>query len=289
LLLLSIFSSSVFAITDAQLFAWAAATYPQYFSGTPTGAQFPPYDIEYYPGTQNILAVNTTSGKVFGLGAITGDVLLYLGKLNDFAPAVTAWNAAQSNPVSATATTTAQNLTAGTAMASFTPLTATGGTIPYTFSYTGTLPSGLSFNASTGAVTGTPTAVYAAANLVFSVKDANNVVASTTSTASFTVVAAPAVQVAITGAGTESGAAGNVTFNVAAGNYTNTINNFVVGDSVVMPAGVQATVVNSSFTDGAIILQWTIQGQMVQITLTGLTNVQDTAAGFTAGSNTFHL
>ena len=129
----------------------------------------------------------------------------------------------------------------------------------------------------------------AAANLVFSVKDANNVVASTTSTASFTVVAAPAVQVAITGAGTESGAAGNVTFNVAAGNYTNTINNFVVGDSVVMPAGVQATVVNSSFTDGAIILQWTIQGQMVQITLTGLTNVQDTAAGFTAGSNTFHL
>lgn len=89
--------------------------------------------------------------------------------------------------ISATATTTAQILTAGTAMTSFTPLTASGGVTPYTFSYTGTLPTGLSFNVSTGAVTGIPTASYATANLVFSVKDANNVVAGTTSTVSFTV------------------------------------------------------------------------------------------------------
>jgi alpha-tubulin suppressor-like RCC1 family protein len=89
--------------------------------------------------------------------------------------------------ISATATTTAQNLTVGTVMTSFTPLTASGGATPYTYSHTGTLPTGLSFNASTGAVTGTPTAAYATANLVFSVKDALNVVASTTSTVSFTV------------------------------------------------------------------------------------------------------
>jgi hypothetical protein len=94
-------------------------------------------------------------------------------------------------------------------------------------------------------------------------------------------------QVAITAAGTESGAAGNVTFNVAAGSYSNTINNFVAGDSVVMPAGVQATVVNTSFTDGTVTLQWASGGQTVNIVLTGLTNAQDQAAAFHAGSNTF--
>jgi hypothetical protein len=92
--------------------------------------------------------------------------------------------------ITATATNTAQNLTVGTAMASFSPLTASGGATPYTYSYTGTLPAGLSFNTSTGAVTGIPTATYATANLAFSVKDANNIVASTTSTVSFNVVSA---------------------------------------------------------------------------------------------------
>ena len=89
--------------------------------------------------------------------------------------------------ITAIANTTAQNLTVGTAMASFSPLTPSGGTTPYTYSYTGTLPAGLSFSASTGVVTGTPNAIYATANLVFSVRDATNVVASTTSTVSFTV------------------------------------------------------------------------------------------------------
>lgn len=93
-------------------------------------------------------------------------------------------------PISATATTTAQKLTVGTAMANFSPLTASGGAAPYAYNYTGTLPAGLSFDAGTGVVTGTPVATYATSNVVFSVKDANNVVASTTSTVSFTVDAA---------------------------------------------------------------------------------------------------
>ncbi|MFA7249634.1 MAG: Ig domain-containing protein, partial [Dehalococcoidia bacterium] len=39
-------------------------------------------------------------------------------------------------------------------------LTASGGTAPYTYSvHSGALPGGLSLNASTGAITGTPTAV----------------------------------------------------------------------------------------------------------------------------------
>ena len=90
-------------------------------------------------------------------------------------------------PIAAIANNAAQNLTVGTPMPSLTPLNVSGGATPYTFSYTGTLPTGLSFVTSTGVVSGTPTAAYATANVVFSVKDANNVVASTTSTVSFTV------------------------------------------------------------------------------------------------------
>ena len=90
--------------------------------------------------------------------------------------------------ITATATNTAQNLTVGTAIVSFSPLTASGGATPYTYYVSsGALPKNLNLDASTGAVTGTPTATYTAANVVFSVKDHNNVVASTTSTVSFTV------------------------------------------------------------------------------------------------------
>jgi len=108
-----------------------------------------------------------------------------------FNTALTTAYTATTAAISATAITTAQSLTVGTAMTSFSPLLSSGGTTPYTYSYTGSLPAGLSFSTSTGAVTGTPSATHATANLVFSVKDANNVVASTMSTVSFTVGAAP--------------------------------------------------------------------------------------------------
>jgi len=95
--------------------------------------------------------------------------------------------------ISATATSTSQNLTVGTAMTSFQPLTASGGSTPYTYSVTtGSLPLGLSLNASTGAITGAPTSAYPTANVVISVRDAHSVVASTASTVSFSVIDATA-------------------------------------------------------------------------------------------------
>ncbi len=93
------------------------------------------------------------------------------------------------NTIRAAADTTAQNLTVGTAMTDFTPLTASGGPTPYTYSHTGALPTGLSFDSVAGVVSGTPTAAYAASNLTFSVRDANNNYASATSTVNFKVVA----------------------------------------------------------------------------------------------------
>src|SRR5277367_4166312 len=60
-------------------------------------------------------------------------------------------------------------------------LTATGGTAPYTWALTtGTLPAGLAFSTSTGAITGTPTAAVNAAPLKFTVTDTSNPVLTQT-------------------------------------------------------------------------------------------------------------
>jgi large repetitive protein len=70
-------------------------------------------------------------------------------------------------------TTSLPNVQVGTAYG--TTLTATGGTTPYTWSLTsGTLPAGLSLNASTGAITGTPAASASATVLTFQVTDSGS-------------------------------------------------------------------------------------------------------------------
>ena len=57
-----------------------------------------------------------------------------------------------------------------------TTLTATGGTKPYTWSVTGTLPAGLVLDKNTGTITGTPTASGTSGSLVFGVTDFYNTV-----------------------------------------------------------------------------------------------------------------
>ena len=65
-------------------------------------------------------------------------------------------------------------------------VTASGGTSPYGYAVVGTLPTGLSLNHATGAISGTPTA---AGNYSFSISatDANNA----TSSAAYTIAVAP--------------------------------------------------------------------------------------------------
>jgi hypothetical protein len=69
-------------------------------------------------------------------------------------------------------------------------LTATGGTAPYTWAVSGTLPAGLSFSTSTGAITGTPTASVNAAPLKFTVTDTSNPVLTQTANLTLTIVPA---------------------------------------------------------------------------------------------------
>ena len=88
--------------------------------------------------------------------------------------------------ITATANTSAQVLAVGQAGYNFSPLIASGGTPPYTLEVaSGMLPSGLGIVGT--AVTGSPTAVQAAADVMFRVKDANGVYATSTSTVSFEV------------------------------------------------------------------------------------------------------
>ena len=182
----------------------------------------PPYFFSYAGTLPTGLNFDTSTGAVTGTPTATyatADVVFSVQDVNGVVANTTSTVrftvGAASVSITATATTTAQNLTVGTAMASFTPLTVSGGVTPYTYGYTGTLPAGLNFNTSTGAVTGTPTATYATADVVFSVKDANSVVASTTSTVSFTV--SPAA-VSITATATTT--AQNLTVGTAMASFT---------------------------------------------------------------------
>ena len=141
------------------------SVYTGVVSGTPNKI-YPTTPLVFSVKDANGVVANTKSSVLFTVGAATLTIQAIAN------------------------TITIQSLTAGSAMASFSPLTASGDVWPYIFSYTGTLPTGLSFDARTGAVSGIPVVSYTQADVVFSVRDANNVLANITSTVSFSVAAA---------------------------------------------------------------------------------------------------
>ncbi len=77
-------------------------------------------------------------------------------------------------------------------------LTATGGTTPYAWSLTsGTLPAGLTLNATTGAITGTPTAAASATPLTFSVSDSSLPVQTKSVNLALTIYSANGLSVSV--------------------------------------------------------------------------------------------
>ena len=94
-------ASSSATVSDAQLFAWAVATYPTLFSGTPTSGTYQtgPYDIayNYYPNSFTYLGVDSVTGIVYVLGPVTDNVAIGVGVVSDFAPSVIAWEAASTS------------------------------------------------------------------------------------------------------------------------------------------------------------------------------------------------
>ena len=188
-------STAISATADTTAQSLTVGTAMTNFSPlTPSGG-VTPYTYSYAGTLPTGLNFNTSTGVVSGTPSAiysTANIVFSVRDTNSVlastSSTVSFTVGAASSHIVATANTTPQSLTVGTAMTNFSPLTPSGGVTPYTYSYAGTLPTGLNFNTITGAVTGTPTATYSTANLFFSVQDANNVVANTMSTVSFSVV-----------------------------------------------------------------------------------------------------
>ncbi len=146
-----------------------------------------PYTFSVATGTLPAgLTLNASTGAITGTPTAAGTFTIQVTDANGVVAAGTCPFNIVPPP-----TVTCSTVNSGEVSVAFNSpaMTVTGGVAPYTFSIaTGTLPAGLTLNAATGAITGTPTA---AGTFTIQVKDANGVVA--TGTCPFTIVAAPTV------------------------------------------------------------------------------------------------
>jgi hypothetical protein len=175
-------------------------------------------------------------------------------------------------PVTATQTVASTQLTQNRAATSFTPVTGGGGTAPYTYSVSPTLPAGLNFSTS-GAITGTPSATSTATIYTVTVTDAT----SATATNSFTLTVNPAVTA------TQSVAAKILTQNHASPAFTPVTGGGGTGALAYSISPSLTPGLNLSPTTGAITGAASSPGGGVTYTVT----VTDTN-GATA-SNTFQM
>lgn len=128
-------------------------------------------------------------------GVLVGDTLYMIEKVTETATGtvfqqVSAGKTVTATPATLTAATanTGLSWTAGTAISAVIPVTATGGTTPYTYSVSPALPSGVSLNSTTGQLTGTPTSASSLTTYTITVTDA----VAATSPATFTASVAAA-------------------------------------------------------------------------------------------------
>ncbi len=96
--LLAAVPASAASVTNAQVFAYVAANFASVFSGTPAAGQYQQFDYRLFPGTGNIVAIDT-GGVLYALGPITNNTLTPLGPVSAFADQIATWEASQPHSV----------------------------------------------------------------------------------------------------------------------------------------------------------------------------------------------
>ena len=130
------------------------------------------------------MTFNTSTGAVSGTPGGTSPATTYTVRVTDTSPTpATATNTFSFSvvaPPTATQAVPSVVLTLNTAVTSVVPVTGAGGAAPLTYAISPTLPAGLTFNTSTGAITGTPTVAFAGGIFTVTVTDVNGGSASNT-------------------------------------------------------------------------------------------------------------
>ncbi len=142
-----------------------------------------PYTFSVVGTLPGGLTLNTTTGAITGTPTASGTFSIQVKDANGVASATSCPFTINGGPMLTCPAVSSGEV--GVALNS-PVMTVSGGTAPYTFSVSGTLPGGLTLNTTTGAITGTPTA---SGTFTIQVKDAKRCDVFTT--CPFTIAAAP--------------------------------------------------------------------------------------------------
>ncbi|WP_196237396.1 putative Ig domain-containing protein [Bradyrhizobium elkanii] len=172
------------AVTASQSVSSKALTQNVSTSFTPVigGGGTTPLSYNISPSLPTGLAFNTSTGAITGTPSVTLATTSFTVTVtdNNNATATNTFILTVNGAVTATTAVASTTLTVNRPATSFTPVTGAGGTPPLTYSVSPTLPAGLSFNTTSGAITGTPTAAIAATTFTVTVTDQNSATAANT-------------------------------------------------------------------------------------------------------------
>lgn len=177
LLILALHAASATAVTNSQVFAFAEANYAAFFNGTGQDGTYDQYSYRYYPATGNYLAVGS-NGRVYALGAFTGNQILDVGALTDYTSAITAWESSQSG--SGANSGSSSGATCGTAPAGMT-YSQSGNTVNISTNGCIALPNVSACNPESSTATGlnllmsiSPNSTYALSGISFNIPGMTN-------------------------------------------------------------------------------------------------------------------
>jgi hypothetical protein len=196
------------------------------------------------------------------------------------------------NPATAAPAISTASLPGGTVTVSYSQtLTATGGTTPYNWSVSaGSLPAGLTLNASSGAISGTPTAA-GTSNFTVRVAGANGL--SSTKALSIAIAAAPATLSSIAIVGPSSVNEGTTATYTATATWsdgttaaaTGATFSMTSGPATITSAGVLTAGTVTANTSAVIAASYTSGGvNRTTSTTVTIANVSATLTGLTIGS-----